>query len=121
MRGRSRMKIYVPSLVWAAGLFLLFMLVRWADFNLDRREHWTFAIFVATLSVPAVLYIVSGLVLPAGDSENGYDRREAYYTNRVWLTSLGALAIVLSFVRTYLLNGHIRIVSDALLKKCRSL
>jgi len=113
---RSRITFYWPSIAWAASLFLLFTLIWWADFNLTRHEYWTYPIFLCTLSIPAALYAASGLVLPDAGLQDWYDMRTAYDANRRWLFALIALAIALSFVQTYLLDGHIAINADAELK-----
>lgn len=116
IHNRARVKIYSPTLLWAANLFLLFTLLWWADYQLNRHTQWTFSAFFCTLSLPTVLYVVSGLVMPWGDSSDIYDMREAYFTNRMWLLSLFALAVALSFLQTYLLDGFIRWNFDAWLK-----
>ena len=116
IHNRARIRIYIPSLLWAASLFLLFTLVWWSSFSLVHHERWTFANFLTTLSVPAVLYVVSALVLPSGESDEAYDMRGVFFTNRVWLLSLAALAVALSFLQTYLLDGNIPINPDSELK-----
>jgi len=116
IHNRSRTTFYWPSLLWAVSLFLLLTLVWWADFNLNRHEHWTFATFLTTLSIPAVLYVACGLVLPASETRGQDDMRMAYFQNRSWFFSLVVIAIALSFVQTYLLDGHITINADAGLK-----
>jgi len=118
IHNRSRTALYWPSIVWAGNLFLLLTLVWWADFNLTRHEHWTFPIFLCTLSVPAAIYAASGLVLPASEVETAADMRLAYDENRRWFFSLIFLAIALSFVQTYLLDGRIALDVDAQLKAC---
>ncbi|MDQ6826580.1 MAG: hypothetical protein M3Z14_05190 [Candidatus Eremiobacteraeota bacterium] len=116
IHNRSRTKFYWPSQLWAINLFLLLTLIWWADFNLNRHEYWTFAIFLATLTLPAILYVACGLVLPASEVRNDDDMRAAYFENRVWFLSLISTAIALSFVQTYLLDGHITVDTDAGLK-----
>ncbi len=116
IHNRSRTALYWPSIVWAANLFLLLTLVWWADFNLTHHEHWTFPIFICTLSIPAAIYAASGLVLPEGEAQTRTDMRSAYDENRRWLFSLISLAIALSFVQTYLVDGRIALNADAELK-----
>ena len=116
IQNRSRTTLYWPSLVWAINLFLLLTLVWWADFNLNRQKHWTFSIFLATLSLPAVLYLACGLVLPPSETLRNDDMRKAYFENRRWFYSLVIVAIALSFVQSYLLDGRIALNADTGLK-----
>ncbi len=116
VHNRERTRFYWPSLLWSVNLFLTLALIWWADFNLNRHEHWTFAIFISALSVPAVLYVACGLVLPASETPGHDDMRTAYFQNRSWFFSLVVCAIALSFLQTYLLDGHITIDTDAELK-----
>ncbi|MBC5799448.1 MAG: hypothetical protein GIX03_03245 [Candidatus Eremiobacteraeota bacterium] len=116
IHNRSGTALYLPSIVWAANLFLLLTLVWWADFNLTRHQHWTFPIFLCTLSIPAAVYAASGLILPTGEAQTQTNMRSAYEENRRWFFSLIAFAIALSFVQTYLLDGRIAFDADAQLK-----
>jgi hypothetical protein len=113
---RSRIRIYWPSLVWATNLFLILTLTWWTDFSLSTHRQWNFAAFLTTLSLPAILYVVSGLVLPASHEGGNGDMRVVYFENRVWFQSLAASSIALSFLQTYLLDGHIDMNLDAGLK-----
>ncbi len=116
IHNRDHTRFYWPSLLWSANLFLTLTLVWWADFNLNRHGHWTFAIFISALSVPAVLYVACGLVLPASQAPGHDDMRTAYFGNRRWFFSLVVCAIALSFLQTYLLDGRIAVDTDAKLK-----
>lgn len=113
IRHRRTERVYWPSALWGINLFLLLALVWWADFGLTKHDAWTFATFLSTLGVPACVYIACGLLFP---HDPGADSREAYYANREWMLGFVALAIVLSFVQTYLLDGWIRIDADSGLK-----
>ncbi len=113
INNRPRIVIYWPTLVWIVNLLLLMLLVWWSDFSLTgHRSGWTFAIFASTLAIPAILYVMSGLLVPPAAE----DLRASYERNRVWFFSLMAAAILSSFVQSYLLDGHIAINVDAGLK-----
>ncbi len=64
---RHTTKIYWPTILWAVNLFLLLTLVWWSDFSLIHHERWTFAMFLTTLAIPAVLYINASLLLPGSE------------------------------------------------------
>jgi hypothetical protein len=109
IRHRRTERIYWPSALWGINLFLLLALVWWADFGLTKHDAWTFATFLSTLSVPACVYIACGLLFP---DDPGAGSRDAYYANREWMLGSVVLAIALSFVQTYLLDGWIKIDAD---------
>lgn len=116
VHNRKRVKFYWPTLVWAVNIFGLLTLLWWADFSLNGHEHWTFASFLCTLALPAVLYVAAGVMLPAADVRADDDLRAAYDDNRVWFLALISGAIVLSFVQTYLLDGIVYADLDSVLK-----
>lgn len=116
LRHRSRSTVYWPSVVWAFNLLGLMVLVWWSDFSLTNHDNWTFAIFVLTLTLPALLYVVSGLILPTGESLGQDALRRSYEENRVWFFSLLVAAVVLSFIQSLLLDGHIKANLDSALK-----
>lgn len=116
IHNRTRSRLYWPSLVWGFNLFVLLMLVWWSEFDLNHHEHWTFAIFACTIALPALIYVMCGLILPASETRTSDDMRSLYNENRAWFFSLHAAAIALSFLQTYLLDGTIRADIDSTLK-----
>ena len=110
---RRRMAFYWPSLVWVVNLLLIMLLVWWTDFSLtSHREGWTFAIFAFTMTLPALLYVTSGLILPPGVEH----MERAYEENRQWFFSLLVIGILASFVQTFLVDGHLTFNVDFSLK-----
>ena len=109
---RARIVFYWPSVVWVINLLLIILLVWWSDFSLTNHKNWTFAIFVFTIAVPALLYVISGLILPPGVE----DMERAYEDNRRWFFSLLVIGILATFVQTYLLDGHVTLNADFGLK-----
>ncbi len=116
LRHRSRFTMYWPSVVWAFNLLGLMVLVWWSDFSLTSHDNWNFAIFVLTLTIPALLYVVSGLILPSGESLGQDALRQSYEENRVWFFSLLVAAVASSFIQSLLLDGHITANLDSALK-----
>ena len=116
LRFRFRSTVYWPSVIWAFNLLGLMVLVWWSDFSLTNHDSWTFAIFISTLTIPALLYVVSGLILPTGEALEQDALRRAYEENRVWFFSLLVAAVASSFVQTLLLDGHIKANLDSALK-----
>jgi len=109
---RARIVVYWPSVVWIINLLLIMLLVWWSDFSLNGHRDWTFAIFVFTIAVPALLYVIAGLILPPGVE----DMEQAYQDNRRWIFSLLVGGIVATFAQSYLLDGHLTLNADFSLK-----
>jgi hypothetical protein len=107
IHNRAATAFYWPALVWALNLFVLLMLVWWADFSLNAHQHWTFATFVGTLAVPACLYVAASLILPSADVRADDDMRAAYDDNRSWFLGAVSAGVVLSYGQSYLLDGRI--------------
>ena len=109
---RTRIVFYWPSVVWVINLLLIMLLVWWTDFSLTNHTNWTFAIFAFTILVPALLYVISGLILPPGVE----DMERAYEENRRWFFSLLVIGILATFMQSYLLDGHLTLNVDLGLK-----
>lgn len=113
---RNVAKIYWPTVLWAVNLFVLLTLVWWSDFSLISHDRWTFAIFLAMLALPGLLYINAALILPGSDRAADEPMRDVYIHNRKPFFALQSLAIVISFLQTYLIDGHVKLDIDAELK-----
>ncbi|HEX5275601.1 MAG TPA: hypothetical protein VFW34_10030 [Candidatus Rubrimentiphilum sp.] len=109
---RGRIGSYWPSVIWVINLLLIMLLVWWTDFSLTSHTGWTFAIFVFTIAVPALLYVISGLILPPGVE----DMQRAYQENRQWFFALLVIGILATFGQSYLLDGHLTLNADFGLK-----
>ena len=116
IHNRATTRLYWPVMVWALNLFLLMMLLWWADFSLNAHQQWTFATFTSMLAVPAALYVAASLLLPSADVRADDDMRAAYADNRNWFLGTLAAAIALSYLQTYLLDGRINMDLDSGLK-----
>jgi hypothetical protein len=112
VHNRSRSVLYWPSMTYAYILFVAIIQVWWADYGLSRHAGWTFAGFASTLLIPADLYLLCGLLLPAADLPSADDMRAAYQSNRMWFFG-GILALpISSFAQELLVDGHISAPMD---------
>lgn len=110
---RKSIVFYWPSVVWVINLLLIMLLLWWSDFSLiGHRNGWTFAIYAITIAVPALLYVISGLILPPGVE----DMEQAYEGNRRWFFSLFVIGIFATFVQSFLLDGRLTFNADFGLK-----
>ena len=64
LRDRGQVRPDATPLAWAATLLLAHVQAWWSLFGLRGREDWSFAGFCAVLLPPALLYLLSALVLP---------------------------------------------------------
>jgi hypothetical protein len=116
VHNRERSRLYWPSLLFAYVLFVAIVQVWWADYGLSRHEHWTFAAFASTLLIPADLYLLCAILLPAADLPSADDMRAAFESNRIWFFG-GIFALPLSsFTQELLVDGHISAPADTAFK-----
>jgi len=108
---RSRIRVYWPSLVWAAVLFITAVQVWWADFKLFDHTGWTFPSFASTLLIPATLYLMAFLILPETQ-----DMKATYAENRVWFFGCWIALLVFSSLQQFLVEGHIHVDADTAAK-----
>jgi hypothetical protein len=90
-----------------AATMLCHIQLWWSMFELRDHAGWTFPGFVAVLSLPIVLYLMSALVLPDFGDTVPDDLRAHYYANCRWYYSLGVVLVLLTFARELVLDGSI--------------
>ena len=107
LQNRGRVRIYWPVLACVATMLLVHIQLWWSLFELRGTTGWTFLDFVAVLSLPIVLYLMSALVLPDFGDTVPDDLRAHYYDNCRWYYGLGVVLVILTFVRELVLDGAI--------------
>jgi hypothetical protein len=105
MQARHRVRLYWPSLVWAALLVVVHVQTWWVMYSLRERREWTFGAFLLVLLQPALLYLLSALVLPEFDAHGAVDLRANYYAQYRWSFGIAVLVLVQSVLRDVLMNG----------------
>jgi len=116
LQNRARIRLYWPVIACVATMLLVHIQLWWSMFELRDHAGWTFLDFVAVLSLPIVLYLMSALVLPDfGDSQPD-DLRAHYYANCRWYYGLGVLLVLLTFARELVLDGSVDRDLDSLSK-----
>ncbi|HET9983408.1 MAG TPA: hypothetical protein VFQ38_07465 [Longimicrobiales bacterium] len=95
---RRRLRLYPPTLLWMATLFILQIQIWWVAYMSRGDAGWTFFSFVVFLVVPIIGYLLCYLVIPDLES-GGVDLRANYHANRAWFFGLIAAAIVVSLAR----------------------
>ena len=86
-------------------LFLIHVQTWWTMFGLRNRSDWTFGAFLIVLLQPAVLYLMSALVLPDFSGSAPVDLRENYFDHSRWFFALAVLVLIVSVTKDLALYG----------------
>jgi hypothetical protein len=103
---RGRVRFSWVSLVWSGLILLMVVQHWWASFGLASRADWSFADFLVTLLVTALIYMLAAIVLPDVPAESGVDLKTHYWRERKALFGLFSAAIVASLLREWQLEGR---------------
>ena len=105
---RERVRLFLPSVVWAIWIFVAAVQHWWADYNAHTVVRWSFAAFFSMLLIPLDLYLLSELALPRRQSADALINLEAwYFRNRRWFFGLVAALVPLSFLEEQLVRGNL--------------
>lgn len=107
MLARSGVRLYAPSLIWAATLILIAVQSWWAMFGLSDRQAWDFASFAMVLLQTVVFYLWSGLVLPDFRPGEPLDLKDHYHRERPWFFGLAIATLVASLMKDVVLDGRL--------------
>jgi hypothetical protein len=106
---RERVRLFFPSLIWSAWIFVAAVQHWWADYNLHRVLQWSIAGFFSTLLIPMDLYLLSELVLPRRVSRDApVDLESWYFRNRRWFFGIVAGIPAFSFLQQLLVEGNLK-------------
>ena len=104
---RARVKLYLPTLIWAGLALLIAVQVWWASFGMRRHENWTFlALFVIVLQAISV-YMVAALVLPDVTGDAVVNLRQHYFAHRSWFFAALFAAVFFSAMKDLVLAGRV--------------
>ena len=104
---RRRIRFYLPALIWSVLLLAMVAQHWWASFGLSTRTEWSFALFATILVQTALLYMMTAIVLPDFPPDQEIDLRDHYYRESPAFFGIGALAILWSLFREYMLAGRL--------------
>jgi hypothetical protein len=107
MLARSRVVVFVPSLIWAALLIIVVSQAWWGMFAMRDLREWTFAMYAIVVVQITLMYLVAGLAIPDIPAEGPFDMRSAYFANRSWFFGLLALTVASTFVKDLITIGRI--------------
>lgn len=103
---RTRVRLFTPTLVWAALVLLMATQSWWASFGLVRHDAWTFAQFAIVLLQMVLLYMIAGLVLPDMPAGEPADLEAHYWREARPLFACLLAVLAVSIAKDRLIDGH---------------
>lgn len=104
---RARVRLYWPTLLWAAVLLVIFVQSWWAMFGLRHHSDWTFSGFAVVLFHTITLYMLAGLVLPDFPGDQPVDLRAHYFAHHGWYFGIALLSVLASLAKDLVLSGSL--------------
>jgi hypothetical protein len=104
---RMKVKLYLPTVIWAGLTLLIAIQAWWANFGLRTRGNWTFLAFIVIVLQAISVYMATAVVLPdiAGDSI--VDLRDHYFAHRSWFFGFMLGSAVFSAAKEFALKGYL--------------
>lgn len=103
---RAKVKLYIPTLIWAGLTLLIAIQGWWASFGMRTHANWTFVSLLVIVIQAIGLYMVAALVLPDISGDAAVDLREHYFAHKNWFFAALFGSIVFSVSKDLALSGH---------------
>lgn len=103
---RTKVKLYIPTLIWAGLTLLIAIQAWWASFGMRKHANWTFVALLVILIQAISWYMVAALVLPDISGDAVVDLREHYFAHKNWFFAAMFGSIVFSAAKDIALDGH---------------
>ncbi len=104
---RSRVRIYMPTLVWSVLMLVLATQSWWASFGLRDHEQWTFPAFAVIILQTILLYMMAGLVIPDIPADRPVDLKDHYYREARPFFGLLVATLLVSVLKDLMLDGKL--------------
>lgn len=104
---RSRIRLYLPPLIWAGLLLLVAAQMWWSMFGLRDETDWTFALYGILLLQTTLLYLASGLILPDVDPTDVVDLEASYHANARWFFAVLTATALVSVWKELAVEGRL--------------
>jgi hypothetical protein len=104
---RVKVKLYLPTVIWAGLALLIAIQAWWASFGLRMRASWTFLGFIVILLQAISVYMATAVVLPDIPGDSIVDLRDHYFAHRSWFFGFLLLSLVFSAAKEFALTGHL--------------
>jgi hypothetical protein len=103
---RAKVKLYLPTLLWAGLTLLIAIQGWWASFGMRTHANWTFVGLLVIVLQAISVYMVAALVLPDISGDTVVDLREHYFAHKSWFFGALFASIVFSAAKEFALEGH---------------
>jgi hypothetical protein len=104
---RSRIKVYLPTLIWSALLLVFSAQLWWASFGLADHTQWTFPTFGILLLQTVLLYMMSAIVLPDVPHAGEMNLAEHYWREVGPFFVISLLMLAVSVAKDWMLNDRL--------------
>jgi hypothetical protein len=104
---RVKVKVYLPTVIWAGLALLIAIQAWWASFGLRTRASWTFLGFMVIVLQAIGVYMASAVVLPDITGDSIVDLREHYFAHKNWFFGFMLSGVVFSAAKECALTGHL--------------
>ncbi len=103
---RTRVRIFLPVLLWAGMIVAMAVQSWWASFGLADHREWTFGAFGIVLVQTILLYMLAALVLPDFPPDAPTDLHAHYYRERMAFFGIVVVMLVVSALKDVVLDRH---------------
>jgi len=104
---RAKVKLYLPTLIWAGLILLIAIQGWWASFALRAHASWTFGALLVIILQAISLYMAAALVLPDVTGSVLIDLRDHYFAHKSWFFGALLASLVFSVAKDLVLAGHL--------------
>ena len=104
---RAKVKLYLPTLIWAGLTLLIAIQAWWADFSMRTEANWTFGPLLVIILQAISVYMAAALVLPDITGEAIIDLRDHYFAHKSWFFGALLASLVFSVAKDLALHGHL--------------
>jgi hypothetical protein len=116
IQARQRVRIFWPSIAWAALLILVSVQSWWAMFGLRTHTEWSFFPFLLVVLQTINLYLTSALVLPEIGPGEMIDLRQHYFEQVTWFYSLTIVMVLISLSKDLVFSGSLPLNANTLIQ-----
>jgi hypothetical protein len=104
---RAKVKLYLPTVIWAGLALLIAIQAWWASFGLRMRASWTFLGFMVIVLQAVSVYMTTAVVLPDITGDSLVDLRDHYFAHKSWLFGFMLSSVGFSAAKEFALTGHL--------------
>jgi hypothetical protein len=104
---RAKVKLYLPTLIWAGLVLLLAIQGWWASFAMRTHANWTFLALLVIVLQAISVYMAAALVLPDVTGDAVVNLRDHYFAHNRWFFGAVLGSLVFSAAKDLVLAGHL--------------